>query len=91
MGATDNFFELGGTSLVVTRVIIEADKAGMHVAYGEVFANPTPRQLAALVTGETVKTTGGDEIHDFDYQDIEKVLETDTNHNSRLLEWSQQK
>ena len=78
VGATDNFFELGGTSLVVTRVIIEADKAGMHVAYGEVFANPTPRLLAALVTGETVKPTGGDEIHDFDYQDIEKVLENNT-------------
>ena len=29
VGATDNFFELGGTSLVVTRVIIEADKAGL--------------------------------------------------------------
>lgn len=78
VGATDNFFELGGTSLVVTRVIIEADKAGMHVAYGEVFANPTPRQLAALVTGETVKSKGGDEIHDFDYQDIDKVLEKNT-------------
>ena len=78
VGATDNFFELGGTSLVVTRVIIEADKAGMHVAYGEVFANPTPRQLAALVTGETVKSKGGDEIHDFDYQDIDNVLEKNT-------------
>ena len=78
VGATDNFFELGGTSLVVTRVIIEADKAGMHVAYGEVFANPTPRQLAALVTGETVKSKGSDEIHDFDYKDIDKVLENNT-------------
>lgn len=31
VGATDNFFELGGTSLMVTKVIIEADKAGKHV------------------------------------------------------------
>ena len=61
VGATDNFFELGGTSLVVTRVIIEADKAGLHVAYGDVFANPTPRQLASLITGEVV-SDGSDEI-----------------------------
>ena len=78
VGATDNFFELGGTSLVVTRVIIEADKVGMHVAYGEVFANPTPRQLAALVTGESAKNKEVDEIRDFDYQDIDKLLENNT-------------
>lgn len=57
VGATDNFFELGGTSLIVTRVIIEADKVGMHVAYGDVFANPTPRQLAILVSGRQVRPT----------------------------------
>ena len=77
VGATDNFFELGGTSLVVTRVIIEADKAGMHVAYGEVFANPTPRQLAALVTGETVDN-GADEVTGFDYSAINEVLKGNT-------------
>ena len=77
VGATDNFFELGGTSLVVTRVIIEADKAGMHVAYGEVFANPTPRLLARLVTGET-DTQGPDEVKDFDYTAINKVLKANT-------------
>ena len=77
VGATDNFFELGGTSLVVTRVIIEADKAGMHVAYGDVFANPTPRQLARLVTGETVNE-GGDEVKDFDYTAINEVLKGNT-------------
>ena len=49
VGATDNFFELGGTSLMVTRVIIEADKAGHHVAYADLFSHPTPRQLAALL------------------------------------------
>ena len=69
VGATDNFFELGGTSLVVTRVIIEADKAGMHVAYGDVFANPTPRQLARLVSGEEEDSTV-DEVSTFDYTAI---------------------
>jgi amino acid adenylation domain-containing protein len=77
VGATDNFFELGGTSLVVTRVIIEADKAGLHVAYGDVFANPTPRQLASLITGETV-SDGPDEVADFDYTAINNLLQRNT-------------
>ena len=78
VGATDNFFELGGTSLIVTRVIIEADKAGVHVAYGDVFANPTPRQLATLVTGETVQTNTGNDVTDFDYGAIDKLLDENT-------------
>ena len=80
VGATDNFFELGGTSLVVTRVIIEADKAGLHVAYGDVFANPTPRQLASLITGETV-SDGPDEVADFDYTAINNLLQRNTLEN----------
>ena len=79
VGATDNFFELGGTSLVVTRVIIEADKAGLHVAYGDVFAHPTPRQLAVLITGETeVSGNTGNEITDFDYTAIDNLLQRNT-------------
>ena len=77
VGATDNFFELGGTSLVVTRVIIEADKAGLHVAYGDVFANPTPRKLARLVTGES-GDEASDEVTAFDYAAINTVLEKNT-------------
>ena len=81
VGATDNFFELGGTSLVVTRVIIEADKAGLHVAYGDVFANPTPRQLACLITGETVdsaKPKEDDPVASFDYTAINNLLQRNT-------------
>ncbi len=74
VGATDNFFELGGTSLVVTRIIIEADKAGLHVAYGDVFANPTPRKLARLITGESVDE-GDAEITAFDYTAINNLLQ----------------
>ena len=83
VGATDNFFELGGTSLVVTRVIIEADKAGLHVAYGDVFANPTPRQLAALITGETGDAGGSDEIASYDYTAINNLLQRNTLDNFR--------
>ena len=81
VGATDNFFELGGTSLVVTRVIIEADKAGLHVSYGEVFANPTPRKLAALITGDTVDVGKADEddpVANFDYTAINNLLQRNT-------------
>ena len=80
VGATDNFFELGGTSLVVTRVIIEADKAGLHVAYGDVFANPTPRKLAQLITGEVVEETAGANapVANFDYTAINNLLQRNT-------------
>ena len=77
VGATDNFFELGGTSLVVTRVIIEADKQGLHVAYGDVFANPTPRKLARLITGEAINE-GDAEITGFDYTAINNLLQKNT-------------
>ena len=81
VGATDNFFEMGGTSLVVTRVIIEADKAGLHVAYGDVFANPTPRRLAQLITGETASDgppAEADPVADFDYTAINNLLQRNT-------------
>ncbi len=82
VSATDNFFELGGTSLMVTRVIIEADKAGVHVAYGDVFANPTPRQLAAFSSGksgedESAKESENDVSH-YDYTAINNLLQRNT-------------
>ena len=88
VGATDNFFELGGTSLVVTRVIIEADKAGLHVAYGDVFANPTPRKLARLITGES-GDEANDEITGFDYTAINNLLLRNTLDNFRKGERQQ--
>ena len=78
IGANDSFFDLGGTSLMVTRVIIEADKAGMHVAYGDVFANATPRKLASLVSGNTVVATDDDDITKFDYSGINNLLSNNT-------------
>lgn len=78
VGAADNFFELGGTSLVVTRVIIEADKAGLHISYGDVFANPTPRKLARLHTSGDNDDLYDPEIADYDYAPLEKVLSENT-------------
>lgn len=78
VGAVDNFFELGGTSLVVTRVIIEADKAGYHVSYGDVFANPTPRKLARLHTSADEDNLLDPTIVDYDYTAINNVLAANT-------------
>lgn len=78
VGATDNFFELGGTSLVVTRVIIEADKANLHVSYGEVFENPTPRKLARLLSPDNDDILADATITDYDYTSINKALEANT-------------
>jgi len=75
-GATDNFFELGGTSLVVMRVVIAAQKANYPVTYADVFANPTPRQLALLVgKGADVQSDPDADVRDFDYKNIDALLE----------------
>ena len=78
VGATDNFFELGGTSLMVTKVIIEADKAGYHVIYGDVFTHPTPRLLAQFVSGETPTEDSDVEYTNFDYTGIDAILQRNT-------------
>jgi amino acid adenylation domain-containing protein len=75
VGATDNFFEMGGTSLMVTKVIIEADKAGHHVAYGDVFVHPTPRLLAQFVGGTAPEKDTDTEIQNFDYSGINAILQ----------------
>ena len=77
VGATDNFFELGGTSLNVMRIIIETDKAGLHVAYGDVFTHATPRQLADFLSspqidGDADTNSNTDGL--FDYAPVDTLL-----------------
>ncbi len=77
--ADDNFFEIGGSSLTVTRVIIAAGKAGMDLAYADVFDNPTPEKLAAFVSkdsaGEaTTPYSDFEDISVYDYSAINGVL-----------------
>ena len=74
VSATDNFFELGGSSLMVTKVIIECDKAGYHVIYGDVFTHPTPRLLAQFVTGDAPAEESDVEYTNFDYSGIDAIL-----------------
>ncbi len=74
VSAEDSFFDLGGTSLIATRVIIDAAKVGIRLAYGELFSNPTPRKLAHM--GETSENTPVlDEIAQYDYTAIHALLQ----------------
>ena len=59
---------------MVTKVIIECDKAGYHVIYGDVFAHPTPRLLAQFVSGVTPAEESDVEFTNFDYTGIDALL-----------------
>ncbi len=74
VGITDHFFDLGGTSLLVTQVTLEASKRGYQLNYGDVFAHPTPKELALLGQKEEAKDQN-DEISQYDYAKIHKLLE----------------
>jgi len=85
VGATDDFFEMGGTSLMVTRVIIEADKKGYHIAYGDIFSNPTARELAKNINANDNQKQNANqedgakgEIEGYDYEDINNLLKANT-------------
>ncbi len=54
VGIKDSFFELGGHSLRATRLVnkIEAE-TGARIALKDVFAHPTPEQLAVLAGAES--------------------------------------
>ena len=86
VGANDNFYELGGTSLVTTRVIIETDKLGYNVAYGDVFSHPTPRKLANFILGIESEDKEKDEIADYDYSAINSILKRNNLESFRLGE-----
>ncbi len=73
VGALDNFFEIGGTSLAVTRVVIAAEAAGLcgangeRISYANVFAHPTPRALASLLSSgaEIIEPPKQEEKYDY--------------------------
>lgn len=75
VGATDSFFDLGGTSLIVMRVVILSQQAGYKITYADVFANPSPRALAAFVNRGSEENEDPDaDIRDFDYETLEETL-----------------
>ncbi|MBQ8507154.1 MAG: amino acid adenylation domain-containing protein [Clostridia bacterium] len=82
VGATDNFFDMGGTSLLVTQVTIDAAARNLSLSYGDVFANPTPRELAAIRRCAAPADTA-DEITSYDYAPIHALLKENTLKNLR--------
>ena len=78
VGATDNFFDLGGTSLMVTSVLVSAEKHGLKFSYGDVFNNPTARALASFLGGGQKPAEDKDDVYGYDYSAIDKVLEGNT-------------
>ena len=82
VGRNDSFFDLGGASLRVTKVVLEAERYGYNITYGEVFNYPTPAALADLVCKKNrrllqVVATPID-LAKYDYTDINKLLANNT-------------
>ncbi|MBQ1912775.1 MAG: amino acid adenylation domain-containing protein, partial [Bacteroidales bacterium] len=74
VGATDSFFDLGGSSLMVTNVMVNAEKKGLHFAYSDVFSHPSARSLAAFLKGDEGTHEQDSNITDYDYSAIDTLL-----------------
>ncbi len=74
VGATDSFFDLGGSSLMVTNVMVNAEKKGLHFAYSDVFSHPSARSLAAFLKGDKGTQEQDSNITDYDYSAIDTLL-----------------
>jgi amino acid adenylation domain-containing protein len=72
VSVTDNFFEIGGTSLLVTKITVEALNNGYELSYGDVFKNPTPRMLSELISASD-SSDSADETK-YDYSKINRLL-----------------
>ena len=74
VSATDSFFDLGGSSLMVTNVMVTAEKQGLHFAYSDVFSHPSARSLAAFLGGDQGPADQDANITDYDYSAIDTLL-----------------
>lgn len=85
VGATDDFFSIGGSSLLATQLTILAANGGYEIKFKDVFDNPTPRKMAAFVTGSApTSTLTGDEeqdIRNYDYSAIHEYLKNNNIRN----------
>ena len=78
VGALDNFFDLGGSSLIVTNVLVNAEKRGLKFAYADVFAHPTARELAAFLSGDQDAPKEDSDVSGYDYSAIDTLLAGNT-------------
>lgn len=74
VGATDSFFDLGGSSLMVTNVMVNAEKRGLRFAYSDVFSHPSARALAKFLGGDEAPAGEDRGITEYDYSAIDALL-----------------
>lgn len=72
VSATDNFFEIGGTSLLVTKITMEAINRNYKLNYGDIFSNPTPRALAEFISSDDAIEKKSES--NYDYTKINDLL-----------------
>lgn len=73
VSATDSFFEIGGTSISAAKIVMFAMNKGYSIVYKDVFDNPSPRELARVISG----VRGLDNsmaAADYDYSAINELL-----------------
>jgi amino acid adenylation domain-containing protein len=73
VSATDNFFEIGGTSLLVTKITMEAINRNYNLNYGDVLSNPTPRALSDFILSDESLEKKSEMA--YDYSQINSLLE----------------
>ena len=73
VGATDNFFSIGGSSISAAEIIMYAMDKGYSIVYKDIFANPSPRELARVIAGAGAEGHG-DAAADFDYTAINRLI-----------------
>lgn len=80
VGATDDFFEIGGTSLVASSLVIEAERSGYSITFGDLFKYKTPRALAAYLKGDISPAQGDSRktLEKYDHAAIAEVLKKNT-------------
>ena len=71
VGVTENFFEIGGTSLSATNIVMRLGDMGFEVVYKNIFEFPTPRELAAFISGESKEERVFSD--DYDYSGIRRI------------------
>jgi len=73
VSATDSFFEIGGTSISAAKVVMFAMNKGYSIVYKDVFDNPSPRELARIISGirELDRSTAAS---DYDYTALNELL-----------------
>ena len=83
-GVTDDFFQFGGTSIMVMRVMMEAEKAGVHIQYGDVFRYSTPQLLAKKINDEAAAADVENQaLADYDYAPLHRFLNNLNNRKTR--------